>query len=127
VATEPELKPGIMPLDFCNGNQDDDDPSQGHSMPVQNFSYGQRLSVWRDYRLEMHCCRCEQRTTSIEVKGLIRWHGDRTFAEILSRLRCMFCRQRPTFVSLCSGTAGDAAVKHSASWSLVLTADNITG
>lgn len=96
-------------------------------MPVQKFSYNHRLSVWRDYRLEMHCCRCEQRTTSIEVKGLIRCHGDRTFAEILSRLRCMFCRQRPTFVSLCSMTAGDTAVKHGGGWSLILTAEDATG
>lgn len=96
-------------------------------MPVQKFSYSHRLSVWRDYRLEMHCCRCEQRSTSIEVRGLIRWHGDRTFAEILSRLRCMFCRQRPTFVSLCSLAAGDTGVKHGAIWSLVLTPDHATG
>jgi len=96
-------------------------------MPVQKFSYHHRLSVWRDYRLEMHCCRCEQRSTSVEVKGLIRWHGDRTFAEILPRLRCMFCRQRPTFVSLCSLTTNDATVKHGGVWSLHLTAGHATG
>jgi hypothetical protein len=96
-------------------------------MPVQKFSYNHRLSVWRAYRLEMHCCRCEQRSTSIEVKGLIRWHGDRTFAEILARLRCMFCRQRPTFVSLCSIAADDTAMKNGASWSLVLTPEGVSG
>ncbi len=96
-------------------------------MPLQKFSYRHRLSVLRDYRLEMHCCRCEQRSTSIEVRGLIRWHGNRTFAEILSRLRCMFCRQRPTFISLCSATMSDTTAKQGASWSLVLTVENATG
>lgn len=92
-------------------------------MPVQNFSYRHKLSVWRDYRLEMHCCRCEQRSTSIEVRGLIRFYGDKTFAEILARLRCMFCRQRPTLISLCSIAAGDSHQNLTASWSLVLHYD----
>lgn len=92
-------------------------------MPVQNFSYRHRLSVWRDYRLEMHCCRCEQRTTGMEVAGLIRFYGDKTFAEIIRRLRCMFCKQRPTFIALCSMATSDAGEKHGARWSLILTAE----
>jgi hypothetical protein len=92
-------------------------------MPIPTFSYRHRLSVWRDYRLKMHCCRCEQRSTSIEVAGLIRWHGDKTFAEIVRRLRCMFCRQRPTFLSLVPMSASDTAMKHGGSWSIMLTVE----
>lgn len=114
---------GILPLDFCNDIQDD----AISIMPIPTFSYNHRLSVWRDYRLQLHCCRCEQRSTSIAVAGLIRWHGDQTFAEILSRLRCMFCRQRPTFISLVSMAASDTVTKHGGGWSITLTAEDATG
>ena len=92
-------------------------------MPVQKFSYNHRLSVWRDYRVEMHCCRCEQRSTHIEVAGLIRWHGDKTFSEILPRLRCMFCKQRPTFLFLAAMTEHDAGAIQGSAWSLLLACE----
>jgi hypothetical protein len=90
-------------------------------MPAQKFSYNHRLSVWRDYRLEMHCCRCDQRTTGMEVAALIRWHGDKTFEEIVRRLCCGFCRRRPTFLALTSNASSTAAEKHGARWCLILT------
>jgi hypothetical protein len=89
-------------------------------MPPAKFSRHHRLSVWRDYRLHMHCCRCEQRSTHIEVAGLIRWHGDKTFTELLPRLRCMFCKQRPTFLSLAPNIVRDAGETQGATWNLVL-------
>lgn len=89
-------------------------------MAPAKFSHNHRLSVWRDYRLQMHCCRCEQRSTHIDVAGLIRWHGDKTFAEILPRLRCMFCKQRTTFLSLVAVTQRDAGDMQGSTWSLLL-------
>jgi hypothetical protein len=94
-------------------------------MPPAKFSHNHRLSVWRDYRLHMHCCRCEQRSTHIEVAGLIRWHGDKTFTELLPRLRCMFCKQRPTFLSLAPNVVRDAGETQGATWSLVLMTDDL--
>ncbi len=89
-------------------------------MAPARFSHFHKLSVWRDYRLQMHCCRCEQRSTYIEVAGLIRGHGDKTFAEILPRLRCMFCKQRPTFLSLAALTQRDAGDMQRSTWGLLL-------
>jgi hypothetical protein len=68
----------------------------------------------------MHCCRCEQRSTHIDVAGLIRFYGDKTFAEILPRLRCMFCKQRPTFLSLAAVAQRDAGDMQGSTWSLLL-------
>jgi len=50
----------------------------------------------------------------------MRWHGDKTFAELLPRLSCMFCRQRPTFLSLAPNIVRDAGDTQGATWSLVL-------
>jgi hypothetical protein len=30
----------------------------------------------------------------------MRWHGDHTFAEIVTRLRCKYCRKKPASVHL---------------------------
>jgi len=96
---------------------------RGSHMPVPTFSYLHKLSVWRDYRLQMHCCCCHQRNTTIQVAGLIRWHGDKTFAQIVRRLRCTFCRQRPTFLALVPMSASDTTMKHGGGWSIMLTAE----
>jgi hypothetical protein len=61
--------------------------------------------------------------TTIQVAGLIRWHGDKTSAEIVRRLRCMFCRRRPTFPSLVPMSASDTAMKHGGGWSIMLTVE----
>ncbi len=94
-------------------------------MPPAKFSRHHRLSVWRDYRLHMHCCRCEERTTYIEVAGLIRWHGDKTFTEILRRLRCMHCKGRPTFIFLGTNIVRDAGETQGAIRGLVLMTDGL--
>ena len=56
------------------------------------FRLGQRLSDWPDCCLELHCCRGQP---VFPVRLLIRDHGDRTFAEVLTKLRCKQCRKPP--------------------------------
>jgi hypothetical protein len=64
------------------------------------FRRQQRLSDWPDCRLELHCCRGQ---SVIPVRLLIRDHGDRTFAQVLAKLRCKQCRKPPAPVYLCAG------------------------
>jgi hypothetical protein len=92
-------------------------------MHPPKFLYSHTLSLWPDCYLEMHCHRCEQRSAVIQVKGLLRWYGNRTFAEILSRLRCQFCRRRPSAVSLISERGEDASTTQPARWTLPLVCD----
>jgi hypothetical protein len=64
------------------------------------FHMGHRLSDWPDCRLELHCCRG---ATIYPVRLLAKDRGDRTFAEILPRLRCRRCKGTPAPVYLCAG------------------------
>ena len=64
------------------------------------FRLGQRLSDWPACRLELHCCRGQ---SVIPVRLFIRDHGDRTFAQVLAKLRCTQCRKPPAPVYLCAG------------------------
>jgi hypothetical protein len=61
------------------------------------FRRQQRLSDWSDCRLELHCCRGQ---SVIPVRLLIRDHGDRTFIEVLAKLRCRQCRKPPGAIEL---------------------------
>ena len=58
------------------------------------------LSDWPDCRLELHCCRG---ATVYPVRLLMKNSGDRTFADVLSRLRCSRCKRPPAPVWLCAG------------------------
>lgn len=58
------------------------------------------LSDWPDCKLELGCC---GGTTLLPVRLLITEHGDRPFAEILTRLRCGKCGGHPAPVYLCAG------------------------
>jgi hypothetical protein len=64
------------------------------------FRPGQRLSDWPDCRLELHCCRGQ---SVFPVRLLLRDHGDRTFAQVLAKLRCRQCGKPPAPVYLCAG------------------------
>jgi hypothetical protein len=69
-------------------------------MHPPTFLLSHKLSTWPECFLEIRCERCEQRRLTIAVKGLMRWYGDRTFREIISRLRCKYCRRRPAVIHL---------------------------
>ena len=53
---------------------------------------------------------------TIAVKGLLRWYGNRTFAEVLSRLRCKYCRRSPAAVYLHAAQNSAAGGKPAAHW-----------
>lgn len=71
-------------------------------MHPPKFLPDHRLSDWPECVLEIRCRICGGRSASCAVKGLIRWYGDRTFAEVLARLRCKYCRKKPAPVYLCA-------------------------
>jgi hypothetical protein len=58
------------------------------------------LIDWPACRLELNCCRGQ---SVLPVRLLLRDHGDRTFGQVLSRLRCQKCRKPPAPVYLCAG------------------------
>jgi hypothetical protein len=64
------------------------------------FRLAQRLSDWPACNLELNCCGGK---TVYPLRLLAQQQGNRTFAEILSRLRCRRCRQPPAPVYLCAG------------------------
>jgi hypothetical protein len=70
----------------------------GRSPPP--FRLEHRLSAWPDCRLELKCCRG---ATILPVRLLAQDYGDRTFAELLRRLRCAKCKRPPAPVYLCAG------------------------
>ena len=64
------------------------------------FRLAHHLSDWPDCNLELHCC---QGTTILPLRLLATKRGDRSFAEILPRLRCKRCNRPPAPVYLCAG------------------------
>jgi len=83
------------------------------------------LSQWPECSLEIGCRRCETRTMTIAVKGLMRWYGNRSFADILDRLRCKYCRRRPTTVRLHAMRGNDAVSDALTSWSLQIVSETV--
>lgn len=71
-------------------------------MHPPQFLLSQLLSDWPDCILEMRCVRCNGRSMTCAVKGLMRWYGNCSFAVLLSRLKCKFCRRAPSPVYLCA-------------------------
>jgi hypothetical protein len=63
------------------------------------FHLAQRLSDWPACSLELKCCGM----TIYPLRLLAQQHGDRTFVEILRRLRCKQCKRPPAPVYLCAG------------------------
>src|ERR1051326_4653958 len=72
-------------------------PATMHPPP---FRPDHHLSDWPDCRLELWCCKG---TVGYPDKLLIQRNGDRTFAEVLNRLRCSACGGKPAPVYLCAG------------------------
>jgi hypothetical protein len=64
------------------------------------FRLAHRLSDWPDCKLELSCCRGK---TVYPLRLLTQRHGNRSFAEILARLRCGKCKRPPAPVYLCAG------------------------
>jgi hypothetical protein len=86
-------------------------------MHPPQFAIHHKLSDWPDCQLELQCCKG---TTIVPVRMLANSHADRTFAEVLSRLRCQKCGKSPAPVYLCAGhreSSGGAP----ADWAVELT------
>jgi hypothetical protein len=66
------------------------------------FRPNHRLSDWPDCHLEMHCSGCNGRTVITPIKLLIAHHGNVQFADLLPKLRCSKCQNRPAPVFLCA-------------------------
>ncbi len=56
----------------------------------------------------------------LPVRLLIEQHGDRTFAEVLARLKCKSCRQAPAPVYLVAGHQRTFCYGGPPDWSLEL-------
>ncbi len=89
-------------------------------MHPPRFLQSHLLSDWPECFLEMRCRWCHERRMAVAVKGLMRWHGNKTFAEVLARLRCKFCRRTPASVRLlASKPSGEDSA--ATGWTLELT------
>jgi hypothetical protein len=59
------------------------------------FSVSHRLSDWPECVLELNCPKPAGRMVQYPVRLLAQRHGNLTFAELLPKLRCKCCGQRP--------------------------------
>ena len=66
------------------------------------FRLQQRLSDWPDCHLELRCEGCRGRVTVPSVKLLLGQLGDVTFDDLVPRLRCQHCRNKPASIYLCA-------------------------
>ena len=66
------------------------------------FLLTQRLLDWPQCRIEMNCGSCGS-TVLVPTKLLAERHGNRTFAEVLGRVKCGRCKTPPESVYLCAG------------------------
>lgn len=89
-------------------------------MHPPRFLQSQLLSDWPDCFLEIGCARCEERSFTIAVKGLRRWYGNLTFAELVSRLRCKYCGRKPGSVQLLASYSRYAGEKPAPDWTLTI-------
>lgn len=92
----------------------------GTVMHPPAFLMSHMLSDWQECFLEVKCERCMGRSSLSSVKGLMRWHGNASFGEVLNRLRCKFCRRKPTFVYLCASRFRTAYKESPAGWAIEL-------
>ena len=63
------------------------------------FLLAHRLSDWLECDLELHFCKG---VTLHSVRMIAKNSGNRTFAEVLARLRCTGCGKTPAPVYLCA-------------------------
>ena len=88
-------------------------------MHPPDFRPSQRLSDWPDCTLELSCQPCGGRSSHPPVKLLRAELGDRTFEEVLAKLRCTHGHRKPAPVYLvaghhrtaCGGPAPDWAIE----------------
>ena len=66
------------------------------------FLPSQRLLDWPECRLEMRCGACGS-TVLFPTKLLAERHGNKTFSEVLGRVKCRRCGKPPESVYLCAG------------------------
>jgi hypothetical protein len=90
-------------------------------MHPPRFLLSHFLSDWPECFLEFRCERCGERSSTIAVKGLQRWYGNLPFADLLARLRCKYCRKKPTSVYLCASQHRTARMGPSPDWAIELT------
>jgi hypothetical protein len=69
-------------------------------MHPPSFTLQQRLAGWPNCRLEVQCCKG---VVLYPVRLLAEQHGNRTFENVLRRLRCGGCGGKPAPVYLCVG------------------------
>jgi hypothetical protein len=69
------------------------------AMHPRCFSFEQTLSDWPACILELTCCKG---TILMPVRLLLRKHGDRTFNDLLQRLRCEKSGRHPAPIYLCA-------------------------
>lgn len=74
----------------------------GGGMHPPTFRPQQRLMDWPDCSLEMRCPACNT-ITLYPTKLLASRHGNRTFADVLGRMKCKRCAVAPAAVYLCAG------------------------
>jgi hypothetical protein len=94
----------------------------GGTMHPPAFLMSHMLSDWQECFLEVKCQRCRGRGSLSSVKGLMRWHGNASFSAVLNRLRCKFCKRKPSFVYLCASRSRTAGEGCQADWALELLA-----
>ena len=95
---------------------------QGKVHPPE-FRLTHRLSDWPECWLHVHCHgpRCNGRSATPAVKLLrARCPGDPPFSEVVARLRCEMCGQRPAPVFLCASPHRTALGGPAPGWTVEL-------
>jgi hypothetical protein len=65
--------------------------------------------------------------TSLPTRFLAQQYGNRTFAEVLPRLRCRKCFQKPAPVYLCEGQRTTGKGGQGAGWAIELVPEPGSG
>ena len=71
-------------------------------MHPPDFHPDQRLSDWPHCCVEINCA-CTGRCSIPPIRMIMKNYGDLTFRELLAKLRCEKCGQRPAPVYLVAG------------------------
>jgi hypothetical protein len=66
------------------------------------FRTDQKLSDWPECHLELQCATCSGRSAIYPMKLFIKLHGNAKFSDLLQKLLCKQCGNRPSAVYLCA-------------------------
>jgi phage FluMu protein Com len=69
------------------------------------FRLNHRLSDWAECWLEMKCPKCNGRQSISPIKLIIAKHGERTFLDLIRKLRCSVCGELAAPVYLCASAS----------------------